>query len=213
MMHARGYTLIELVVALAVLALSSLLMAQGVRFGLRAWGSVDRRLSRAEAVAETQQLLRGRLSQTYPYMQQAGAKPYALIGQATELSFSAPGPHGLAGEMLRYRVYLDRLGNAGALKITWQADSGPGEAMTSSQTDETLLQGVKSATFEYFSRGDQGQGSWMPSWRDRAELPLLVRLNLQFEAGAAGDWPALVIRPRITMPAECRFDSVSRRCR
>jgi len=220
MNHSRGYTLVELVVALALLALASVLIAQGVRLGLRAWDSVNQRLTRVQAVGVVQQLLRGRLSQVYPYRAQSGTEQgvtnaYALIGETEKLSFSAPGPHAMAGEMLRYRLYLDRGDGSGKLKISWQADPGPGgeQVPGSGDGEETLLDDVDMVAFEYYAREGQGPGGWLPQWQGQQTPPALVRLRLAFAHGAAGDWPTLVVRPRIDIAADCQFDLVSRRCR
>lgn len=215
-LRQRGYTLIELVVALAVLALASVLIVEGLRFGLRVWDSVDTRLSRADAVLVAQQVLRGRLRQLYPYRPAASGStvPLPLVGQPDELSFSAPGPHALAGQMLRFRIHLEQAGTGQALKLAWRPDPGAGDVDASrADSDETLLDGVEGAAFEYFARGDNDQGEWMSSWLGKAEPPLLIRLRLRFVSGASGDWPTLVVHPRLNMAADCQFDPVSRRCR
>lgn len=212
----RGYTLIELIVALAVLALASVLIIEGLRFGLRAWDAVDTRLSRSDSVSVAQQLLRGRLQELYPYKSSAAARPQPipLVGQPSEVIFSAPGPHALSGQMLRFRLYLEGAGQIQALKLAWKADSGSATIDSAAPDSvETLLDGVESAAFEYFARGEHDRGAWMSSWVNQAEPPLLVRLRLRFVTGSAADWPTFVVRPRVTIPADCQFDPVSRRCR
>ncbi len=208
-MRARrdaGFTLIELVVALAVLALTATLMAEGIRLALRTWDSLNGRMSRMQAIVVAQQLLRGRLSQVYPYR---GTTPAALLGGTAELSFSAPAPHGAAGPLLRYRIWLAD----GRLKIGWRPDTPEAVASSSGAQEEALLDGVSSLAFDYFASAGKGPGQWLPAWQDRAGPPQLVRLRLEFAKGDSADWPVFVARPRLDMPVDCQFDLVSRRCR
>jgi general secretion pathway protein J len=209
--NSSGFTLIELVVALAVLALASLLVVEALRFGLRTWDSVSDRLARAGAVSIAQEVLRDRMTQMYPG---APGPSGPVQGQAGEVSFTAPGPHALAGRYLRFRIYLDRMAGGGALTLAWQ----PTDPRSSSDGlpaagEEVLLQGVDQVAFDYFARAGSDHGSWTSSWTNPAKLPLLVRLRLHFSKGGEADWPDLVVRPRIDMTAACEFDLVSRRCR
>lgn len=213
----KGYTLIELVVALAILALASLLMIEGARMGTHAWAAVNARLTRVDAIAVAQSVLRLRLQQLYPYRPSRGApeNAYALVGHPADMSFSAPGPRSAPGEMLRYRIYLQPHGATADLKIAWREDTGTEmtDGGIGGWRDESLLDDVADLRVDYLARSENGAGAWTSTWSDQMEPPTLVRVRLKLVHGAVGDWPELVVRPRIDVPADCRFDPVSRKCR
>jgi prepilin-type N-terminal cleavage/methylation domain-containing protein len=211
-----GYTLIELIVALALMALASLLIVEGIRFGNRAWDAVSRHLSRVDDIALAQHVLRDRLSQTYPARpeNQGGQTRFAIEGGSDELTFSAPAVHAQTAGLLRYRVYWDHGSAARALKISWQRDDdGSASAVDlNGWHDEVLLKDVDAASFEYFERGENRTGHWVPTWLHQAKLPPLVRIKVT-PSGRGDDWPDLVVRLRLDAPADCGFDAVSRQCR
>jgi hypothetical protein len=132
--------------------------------------------------------------------------------------------------MLRYRIFMDTqasqttvgattASNGGSkLKIAWRPDVAGVAGEPAAQAglywrEEVLLDDVNGLAFEYFSKPEGSQGIWTESWLRQIDPPLLVRLSVRFASGNADDWPDFVVRPRITAPADCQFDMVSRRCR
>src|SRR5688572_22764311 len=106
-----GFTLVEMLVALALVALMSVAMLQAYRFSQRALAQTTRVDAAARDVATAQRLLRRLLEQAYPF-EPAGNAPAGepvkpMMGGATALALSAPASAHLGGAGL-YRYSLAR---------------------------------------------------------------------------------------------------------
>ena len=209
---SSGYTLIELVVALAILSLTSVLIVEGVRLGTHAWMSVNAKLARADAVSVAQHALRSLLERAYPSgpgQSEGSADQPTMHGTSDEITFTAPGAHSLGGIMFRYRLYLSREAGSQSLQIASQPDD---RSKAGSDQAESLVDDVADLRIDYLAR-ESASGAWQSGWEGRADLPRLIRVKLHFTHGNNGDWPEFVVRPRIDAPVDCHFDLVSRRCR
>ena len=57
-----------------------------------------------------------------------------------------------------------------------------------------LLDRIRSARFQFRAIDERGElGDWRDEWDKPGQLPLLVRVELEFERDANMDWPELVI--------------------
>lgn len=209
---AEGYTLIEVVVALALLALLATLVVESLRFAAHTEQAVERRTSRVDDVVNTQNVLRRLLQR----MEAAGAPPStppSFFGSERMLQFTAPCPRGGEGRC-RYTLGLrapDRPQRQ-ALILQWQSAVALPSAAPSDE--EILLSGVSSAQFSYYMETSTPDGpQWQTSSGTSPQNPLLIRMRIHFFDGAADDWPEFYVRPRRTAPIDCRFDWVAQRCR
>lgn len=205
-----GFTLVELLVALAVLALAAAIVAAGLTGAGRAWAGGDGRRQAGEAVEAAQAVLRARIEQTVPVTQGSGA--FAMIdfsGSDTVLSFLAP-PAVAAGEGA-LRHYTLRLGGDGGLVLSSLPDGRLNGAPP--PREERILAGVGGIDLAYFGREADGRGFWRDGWQGARALPELVRLRVRFPPGDRRWWPELIIRPGATVDTGCRLDRASGRCR
>ena len=119
----QGFTLVELLVVLALLGLVSVALVGALRFGLRAWDTGERRVEQLNRVQAVQAFLRRRIQQAT--LLQSGAPDAAatLADGAGLLGFIAPlpahlgvgGPHMFS---LRLEAGADRRG----LILDWWLD-------------------------------------------------------------------------------------------
>ncbi len=203
-----GYTLIELLIVLALLGLISLAIAGGFRFGARAWERTERAIGAGEAARGGHAALSALLGHIYPRARDAlGTEPPSFEATAERIAFladaSAPFP---ARGVWRYTLSVKRGQDGAALLLSQQSEHGPIAAR-----EEVLLTGAKQVLFAFADVKD-GTVSWTDTWSGQANLPALIRVRVVFPPGG-GTWPDLIVRPAIDRAANCIFDPVSFDCR
>jgi general secretion pathway protein J len=172
-----GFTLLELLVALAVLGFIVLGIAQGLRLGTSAWQRQARDQAWQEQVSTTERLLRHMLEQARPGT--AGGAP-PLRGGSDRLLFTSAPPGGAEVAAALGLAPPDRL------VLRWNSGDQPQERV--------LVEGLAGLELSYWPAAPAPAG-WRRDWAGPA-LPALVRLRLKF-ADPARTWPDLVVRPML----------------
>lgn len=210
--HHRGFTLIEILVALALMAMIAVILTTSLQLGGHTWQRVMRVTSSTDDIAQAQEILRLRMSALYPDDQTAGDISHRafLISNGTSLEFSGAASEATADGVLRYAIGVSV--ESGALEIrSWPDKQGhadpPGD-----RNAETLLPHVASLAVQFWMKPEATPGRWVDRW-DSNKLPQLIRVDVVFGADDKRRWPPLYIEPRVDTPANCVFDVVSRRCR
>ena len=179
-----GFTLMEVLVSLVLLALVLALLAGGVRFARGTWNTVARLDETAGAdTAET--FLRARLGEAMPLHEQrtAGIVRVAFRGAADTLSFVAPAPNGPSGGGL-YRYALEAAPAAEprrALVVKLAPYQPTQNELATDWASESheLVRNVKSVVFRYFGRNEvKGEPAWHAAWTRTDALPSLVEIAM-----------------------------------
>lgn len=203
----NGMTLIEVVVALALLGLLSMGMFSTFDFARRSFSQVSRASDASNEVWAAQRIIRRAIQSAHP-IQPSLTPPvhYGLEGTSDSLELSAPSVASAAQlGYLRYRFFIRHRGTRNDLMVSWGDD------------EEALLRDVQSVTFEYASRREFVDGTsslqWSSEWTGEASPPALVRLTVTFSQSTHDTWPVLVVAPLITEATGCDFDVVAQSCR
>lgn len=191
----RGFTLIEMLVSLVVLALIMGLLAGGARL-LR--GTGDRLADATAAMAEVTlvaELLQTRLGDAVGLEAgPAGQTIAAFDGTAERLRFVslalaiAPGEPLVALELLR-----DEAGGLVLARAELAASEPDLAALDDPERAERrrLAGGVSGLDFAYFGQKvGAGSASWHDSWQDQPVLPRAVRIELE---QARQDLPPFIV--------------------
>lgn len=199
--HA-GFTLVELLVGLSLLAMLSTLLFGGFRFGLRAWEVGSARLESGDAVATAQGLLRRQLSEAQPVLTGAPAEatPVLFSGGADGITFVSPLPaHRGIGGFQVFELGLRERDATNHLMLRWHLYRADAVAPTFNPKDESVvLADVAAIAISYYGRPTDGAPrQWLDRWDGRFGLPELVRLRVAFPAGDDRSWPDLVVAPRL----------------
>jgi general secretion pathway protein J len=206
-----GYTLIELLASLIILAMVSVMMLQGISTGRRVWERVDIANARGETISGAQMLLRSRLERAYPATRYDKIPTYAdFFGAANGMSFLAPprdihAPSGL----IRYTLTLAPNGDLvlSALSDLAIDPTAPGEPLV-------LLHNVQQLDIAYFGVVPPDKGpAWHDQWQLLPTLPLLMRMRVQFPPEDARAWPDLLIKPFATVDSMCVLTVMTGKCR
>jgi general secretion pathway protein J len=197
-LREAGFTLLEILVALAVLGLLTVGLAQGVRTGIALWHAQARRLAQIAELDAGERLLRTLFSSMPPPFAArfAGenAAPTGLEGAADRVSFTGELPTGL-GAAQRARMTLELRG--GRLVLIWVPERhevllGPAPK----PVETTLLGGVSRLDLAYWGALFPNQpAAWQTEWKGPL-LPRLIRVRLAFIKGDPRRWPDLIVAPQ-----------------
>jgi general secretion pathway protein J len=210
-----GFTLVEVLVALALFSLLSTLLFNNVRFGLRAWqigSSQGELLARSTAA---QDALRRLIGNAYPMLIANGGNNPSIDfeGAQETMSFLGDAPV-VTGGAGRFRFKLFSEHNQGQTDLIISSSPELANPQDASMTTKSVLAAdIDRVEFSYSQGGAGPQMKWSNSWPKRGELPMLVRVHVVFRSGAERLWPDLLIAPRIAADVSCVYDSISKRCR
>lgn len=206
-----GTTLVEMMIALAVLAMLSAGLYQELHIGMRAWNGAEEHAEGADTTVQVRTFLSRELEQAYPaYSADDPTHPSVFFqGAPDRLSFLAPAPASLLdGGQAELSLSVEP--RNGLLRFGLEAHR-PG---TGQPARDLLLDRVQSVSFAYFGADrPRDTPQWRDSWSGMRGLPRLVRIRLAFPAGDPRRWPDLVVAPRLAADADCVFDPQTRYCR
>ena len=210
-----GFTLVELLVGLALFSLLATLLFDNVRFGVKAWQLGSAHAEQFEHDLTAQDLLRRLIGNVYPMVVQEGAtQRLDFEGDKDAVSFLGQAPVvASGGGRFRYKVQVERQHDRTDLVMSAAPELAhlQGSAMA---RRTVLLADIDGAEFSYFGDGETGQTpQWQDSWRQHVAMPRLMRIRVAFRAKDARAWPDLLIAPRITADVGCVYDPMTRRCR
>jgi general secretion pathway protein J len=215
----HGFTLIELTVALVLLALLSAVLYGSL--GL-AGTSLERGEGKADATSGMRlahAFLRANLEEQHPLrMRKIVEFPLLFSGERDELRYSAALPTRVAGGgVWFYRLAVLR-NDAKAPLVLERAlpDLNALQMPEFRDADRSVLaEDIAALKIGYFGRDAGASDADAPTWRDRWDdpqrLPLMIRIEIEPKHGAA--WPPLIVSPREAPEAGCRAWDVARsRC-
>lgn len=201
-----GFTLVEVLVALALISLLAAALYQGLRLGNRAWSALSARAAAVDEIGVAHRLVRQVIDQAYPLpAPTAQGFQVDFRGQAKGLLFWTPPPEIWAypGGLIQARLQLRETDNRRDLVLSLSEDLA-----NPARTEEiTLLRGISDLTVDYFG------SDWRSTWQNQPRLPQLVRLRITFPEGDRRNWTELVVAPKIDLDTECVIDALTQRCR
>jgi len=214
--NQEGFTLLEALVAVALLGLLSAALAGGLRFGVDAWARGSAHSDQLSRTTVVQGLLRRVVGEAYPYfLSNDPTRPYVdFEGTSESLTLLASTPVVLGGVgRSRFRLSVAKHDGLSDLVMTSQAELAAADA-PSTVEKKTLLAGTASVEFAYFGKGrSEANAQWHDRWTGQSALPQLIQIQVRFPEGDTRLWPDLVIAPRITVDIGCVYDLLSKLCR
>ena len=191
-----GFTLVELLVSLALLILMLALINGALRFGRRAWEMSDQ-VERTQSLTAFRNLLAQRLTETLPLLtwDDSGVPQPTFHGAADQLSFltsmgSRNGmPAGLFAASLKLGTAPGLTGRP--LSLEFGAVSGA-NAEASGGHAPVLLDNVTQLTIRYYGLPERAtEPRWRDDWQGQTALPSLVTVDIQFAPGDTRAWAPL----------------------
>ena len=213
-----GFTLVELLVAVTLLALLTTLVFGAIKYAARAWAETDHRAVVAADLSAVQDVFRHAIGGAYPAS--ASAEPtdreVAFDGAGEWLALVAPLPAAIAsGVEARQRFFVDGEGRSQALVLGWRLDlPASDEATPLPENRVRLLDHVRALRFAYYGVADPTQGPrWWERWSGYSRLPDLIRVHIERDDPALPEWPDLLVEPRVNANTACLYDAAASSCR
>ena len=213
-----GFTLIELMVALLLLALMSSVLYGSLSLSATSWDRGEAKAEQAGDMRQTGEFLRQALAAEHPLrLHKAVDQPLFFAGANDSLAFAGATPGRVGGGIYYFRIALAPGGESSKLLLSRVIpDYSALKAPSFDAADASVLaDGIAQLKFSYFGRDPDANDAVDPTWRDHWDdpqiLPLLIRMDVKTAQGAM--WPPLVVEPVIAPEAGCRgWDANRRRC-
>ncbi len=217
--HAGGFTLVELIIALLLMAGIASILFGSLSLAARSWDGGEAKVGQVADMRAAQTYLRAQIAAQYPQrLWKAVELPLLFAGERDEMRYAAALPERVAeGGVFYFRLAVVRTGERSQLVQERMIPD-----LTALQEPEfrdaersVLSENIEELRIGYFGRDPGANAADAPTWRDRWDdrqrLPLLVRVDVKPLKGDA--WPTLVVEPRRAPEAGCAaWDPGQNRC-
>lgn len=189
---ASGFTLLEMLLSLALLAVLMGLVGTALLGANRALAKSERYSQQLEQVRACQNFLQRALQGALPVGLDSDEQARVFDGQPQRLVFAAGLDSALGGGLQVHTVEVVEH----ALQVRF-AHLQSGELRPWGQP-QVLLEHVQDLRLSYRGRDDLGRSTaWLPRWPWPARLPQAVRIELEHDAQVP--WPTQVVALRLEL--------------
>ena len=199
-----GFTLLELLISVTLLALITTLVAYSIRIGATAWEGSKRVTESWQQQHLVEQFIVRELSQARPVRTgtEQGAR-VAFIGDQRQLRFATllPAHRGIGGiyyVILGVETEDDEAETERLVLTYWLARSDNFEADPAANQKRTvLLEDLREIEIRYFGAERQRDApEWYDAWPDQVRLPEMVRIRFTSATGRSDLFiPLYLARP------------------
>lgn len=219
-MPARGFTLLEVLLAVILLGLLIAGAYSGIRASAHAMRAGEASIERTDRLRTAQEFLRRQISHIMPLQfarDESTGAIHVFDGNARMLRFVAPMP-GYLSHGGPYVQTLELAPGKDGLQLRFSDvmlnGYDPDKSASDPANTVVLLDHIADGRFEYRSLDVDGNlTDWSSDWRDPEITPLMVRVDLTMQPGVQAPWPTLdvplmlnagAIRPRGPMLVPAR---------
>jgi general secretion pathway protein J len=205
MKRERGFTLIELVLALSIVAMMLVILFSGLRVSIRSWQRGEERANALEHARSIEQLVQQTLAGVYPFQGQLDQNTAAQIlfkGEADRVSFatlSSPFPLGQPIAFTAITLSMEAGSTSAGLAIRQKAlpNFDPFEEVKPILIDSSIT----AVRFRYLR--DPDAGTWEDTWDGLEEraTPRAIEVTLTTVVnGQIQEQPPITVPVRVTAP-------------
>jgi general secretion pathway protein J len=206
MRRGKGFTLVELLLAITLLSMLLALAYGGLRAATRASARGQVILQESGRLRMAHQFVRKQLNQAIPlaFAETEGETAQedvseVFLGASRSIRFVGPMPGylGFGGPQVQELNIVN--GEEGLeLVLEHALVQGFEESMLSQRAPIVLIDHIEYAEFEFQGRDEEGELlSWTNVWVETETMPVAVSLDIKFMEGSYTDWPLLVSAVKI----------------
>jgi general secretion pathway protein J len=214
----RGFTLIEVTIALVLLALMAATLYGSLSLAGTSWDRGEAKAQQTNEMRLSEDFLRRTLTAQHPLrMQKVVDKPLYFAGARDSLAYAAALPGRAGAGMYYFKLALTPYGSSSRLTLSRLIPDYAATALpTFDNSDASVLaEDIGEIRISYFGRDPGSADIVAPTWRDRWDdqqrLPDLIRIEVLPARGAP--WPTLTVEPRLAPEVGClTWNPSARRC-
>jgi len=202
--RAAGFTLVELLLAITLMSILLGLTYTGLRAATRSSQRGELLLAAGGELRAAHQFIRRQLNQMLPlsYAESDDAEAVRIVfeGDAAHIKYVAPMPGylGTGGPQVQVVEVADDGDGGFVIRFSHALLQGFTEERLHDRDPVLLLEGVKSAEFAFLGKDEEGElTDWSNTWDQPEQLPVAVRLDVEFEEGLRVEWPELAAGVRV----------------
>ena len=217
MKHQRAFTLLEMLLGLALLGVMLVMIYSALNLGLRAWDTGEARTAESSHLRIVHGFLRRELSQVFPVRWRGIAESkIAFEGGKSEVKYvtALNLDAGLKDGGLQW-AHLTIVGDGNAKALVLKREPFNVLAQDWTGLDDAvpvkLIEGVTDFEFAYFGAdSDTSDPAWVSEWTNATRMPLLVRLTIKTANGRPV--PDLLVNLKLGEEAGCYDNNFNRQC-
>ena len=216
--RAAGFTMIELVLAMALLGAMMVLLYSGLAFALRSWDAGEANGRRIADRRIGENFLRREMAELFPMrFKDPMSVKVAFEGGAQKLRFVSSRPAGITqGGLSLVGVEVEAGATPRERNLVMRRAMPDDEAKDFGPLDRAertvLIEDVESVQFAYFgTENDFTEPKWYDTWPYTERIPRLVRIRIK--APDATLMAEMVMRIELSEEAGCLENSFQRVCR
>jgi general secretion pathway protein J len=223
-----GFTLIEVLLAITLLAMMMGMIYACLNIGIRAWDAGDARVVSASNWRTVEHFLRRELGQIFPTRWRGVPTPYiafegstSSLRYVTALNLDAAIQNGAAAGLQWAELSLQDGGKLMLNRQTFDNQAQNFDGLGSPSPDQLkqggvvapvkLMDNITAFEINYFgSDTDTAEPTWRTEWRDLTRLPTLLRIKVETTRGR--DVPDMVVAVKVGEEAGCLSTNFTRQC-
>lgn len=199
--RARGFTLIEMLVAIVLAAILLGMAYQGLRAGIKSSASGEKAIDQTNQLRVAQEFIRKVVARALPltFEQSDQGDRKVFEGEGDLIRFVAPMPGYLGrGGAYVQQVEIAAGPNGQELLFSHRLLNGfdPDEPMSDEDNPAVvLIDGLEDAKFEFKGFDEQGkmEKDWKDDWEKSFQTPQMVQLTAKFKKDGPLQFPDLTI--------------------
>ena len=214
----RGFTLIEMLVAMVLLAAMMALLYSGLTFALKSWDAGDANGRRVADRRIGENFLRRELAELFPMRwKDPMALKFAFDGQRDQLRFVSSRPAGVTqGGLSLVGLAVEQGAKPRDRNLVMRRAMPDDAAKDFGPLDHAertvLIEDVDSVAFSYFgAENDFANPQWYDTWTFEGHIPQMVRISMRAADGTL--MPAITVHIELSEEAGCLENTFQRVCR
>jgi len=176
---ARGFTLLEVLIAISLLMVVIALAGMAMRLGLNSVTAGEKKIETLERFRSSLNIISSQISSEIPLTDE-GSETKKFIFQGSKTRLKLPTGYSIwegwrGYVVVEYQVIEDDKGKM-SMKAT-ENSIGPDKSMST-----MLFSGLEHISFSYPGKKDisTGEDKWNDEWEDNKTLPDKIKLNLEY---------------------------------
>lgn len=193
-MNARGFTLLEVLIATTLMAIMMVLLMGSLRLGARSWDRGEEQIDQTSQMLVVGSFFRRHLTNALPWHSPGRQQPEPVFaGSRNSIEYVGLLPAQIKSGLYRFRFFVAAKQERRPLTLSVQPLDTSGEADPIDELE--VLRDVEDVRFAYLAPHSPGEPVvWLEEWTEDS-MPVAISIRVRIRGQEP--WPAIIVAPRI----------------